>query len=285
MPSFPIIDAHVHLYDPQAIRFPWMDGVPKLNKPFGLADFNRLTAGVAVDGLVFVEVDAAPGFHLDEAHWVETHGEADPRLRGMVASLPLEKGPAGVEADLAAFAQLPHARGVRQLLERHADEPGWALREPFIDALRRLPAYDLSFDLCLRHGQLAEATELVRRCPDVRFVLDHIAKPGIKAGTLEPWRTQMRALAAEPNVFCKISGVVTEADHTTWTYDQVAPYVAHALDCFGFDRAMFGGDWPISELASSYAGWVAVVDRVTKGVAESDLLKLYRYTAAAFYRL
>ena len=285
MPSFPIIDAHVHLYDPKAIRFPWMDSVPKLNAPYGLADYTRLTEGVLVEGLVFVEVDAAPGLHLDEARWVEAHGRHDSRLKGIVASMPLEKGVVAVEADVAAFAQLPHARGVRRLLERHEDQPGWALRQPFVEAVQLLARYDLPFDLCLRHGQLAEAIELVRRCPEVRFVLDHIAKPEIKAGLVEPWREQMRAMAAEPNVFCKISGVVTEADHANWTYDDVAPYIGCAVECFGFGRIMFGGDWPVSELASNYARWVAVVDRVTAGVPEANLRQLYHDTAIAFYRL
>jgi L-fuconolactonase len=119
----------------------------------------------------------------------------------------------------------------------------------------------------------------------VRFVIDHIAKPGIRAGLSEPWRTQMRTMAAEPNVVCKISGVVTEADHAAWTYDQVAPYIAHTIECFGFSRVMFGGDWPVSELATNYPRWVAVVDRVTAGTSETDLRKLYRDTAIGFYHL
>jgi L-fuconolactonase len=285
MPSFPIIDTHVHLYDPVAIRFPWMSSVPQLNRPHGLSEFSRLTQGVTVDGLVFIEVDAGDGQHLEEARWVEAHGRDDARLRGVVASMPLEQGPAAVEADLAAFATLPHARGVRRLIQSHADEAGWALRAPFVAAVQSLAAHNLTFDLCIRHGQLAEATELVRRCPQIRFVLDHIGKPGIEAGLLEPWKTQMRALAAEPNVLCKISGVVTEADHKFWTYDQVAPYVAHAIECFGFGRVMFGGDWPVSELATRYVRWVDTVDRVTAGSSEADLRSLYRDTAVAFYRL
>jgi L-fuconolactonase len=285
VPNFPIIDAHVHLYDPKAIRFPWMDGVPKLNAPHGLSEYTRLTAGVEVDGLVFIEVDAGEGQHLEEARWVEAHGAADPRLRGIVASMPLERGPSAVAADLDAFARLPHARGVRRLIQDHANEPGWALREPFVEAVRSLAGHELGFDLCIRHTQLRDVTELVRRCPEIRFVLDHIGKPGIAAGVTEPWRTELRALAAERNVVCKISGVVTEADHAGWTYDEVAPYVAHAIDCFGFDRVMFGGDWPVSELATSYRRWVDVVDRVTAGASETDLRKLYRETAIAFYRL
>jgi L-fuconolactonase len=284
MPEFPIVDAHVHLYDPAAITFPWMQKVPKLDRAYLPADFDRLTAGVDVEALVFVEVDAAPGRHLDEARWVANLAAKEPRLRGMVASVPLEKG-AAAAADLDAYAELGIARGVRRLIERHADEPGWCLQPAFIEGVKLLPRYGFTFDLCLHHPQLAEVTELCRRCPEVRFVIDHIAKPGIRAGLTEPWRSQMRAIARLPNVACKISGVVTEADHATWREAEVAPYVAHAIECFGFDRVMFGGDWPVSELATSYRRWVDLVDSVVAGASESVRRRLYRDNAIAFYQL
>ena len=176
-------------------------------------------------------------------------------------------------------------RGIRMLIQAHLDEPGWCLREAFVDGVRGLAAMDLSFDLCLYHPQLAEATELVRRCPDVRFVLDHIGKPGIAAGLTEPWRTDLAALAALPNVWCKISGAVTEADHAAWTEAEVAPYVAHALAAFGYDRCMFGGDWPVCELATRYSRWVALVDAIVAGASAAERRRLYRDTAIEFYRL
>jgi L-fuconolactonase len=284
MPEFPIVDAHVHLYDPAVIGFPWMEKVPKLNRPHLPEDFDRLTAGVAVEAMVFVEVDAAPGRHLDEARWVADLARRESRLRGMVASIPVEKGSAA-SADLDVYAELPIARGVRRLIERHAGEPGWCLQPGFIEGVKLLPRYDFTFDLCLFHPQLAEVTELCRRCPEVRFVIDHIAKPGIRAGLTEPWRSQMREIARLPNVACKISGVVTEADHDTWHEAEVAPYVAHAIDCFGFDRVMFGGDWPVSELATTYRRWVDLVDSVVAGASEGERRRLYRDNAIAFYRL
>ncbi len=132
---------------------------------------------------------------------------------------------------------------------------------------------------------MADAIELVRRCPEVNFILDHIGKPGIKAGLREPWWSQMRELARLPNVICKVSGVVTEADRANWTYDEVAPYVAHAIDSFGFDGVAFGGDWPVMGLATRYPDWVAMVDRVTAGASAEELRQLYRDTAIAYYRL
>ena len=284
MPEFPIVDAHVHFYDPAAIDFPWMRTVPKLDRRYLPADFRQLTDGVEIEALVFVEVDAAPGQNLAEAEWVAGIAAGEPGLRGMVASIALEKGEAA-RAELDAYRKIGIARGVRRLIERHADEPGWSVREDFVAGVRMLPDYGFTFDLCLYHWQLPEVTELVRRCPEVRFIIDHIAKPGIRDGLTEPWRRQMREIARLPNVSCKISGVVTEADHNRWTEDEVAPYIAHAIECFGFDRVVFGGDWPVSELASTYRRWVDLVDSIVAGASEAERRRLYRDNAIAFYRL
>ena len=283
MPDFPIIDAHLHLYDPGVIAFPWMAEAPALDEPHLPDRFLAATGGVSVEAAVFVEVDAAPGAHLDEARFVAALDA--PFLRGMVASMPLEEGPDAVADDLAAYAAMPLARGVRRLIERHEDEPGWAAREAFVEAVRGLPRHGMTFDLCLKHGQMAETIELVRLCPGVRFVLDHIGKPGIREGLSAPWREEIATLAERPNVWCKVSGVVTEADHANWTFEGVAPYVRHAIDRFGYDRVMFGGDWPVSELATSYVRWIEVVERVTEDATPSERRRLWRENAADFYRL
>jgi L-fuconolactonase len=202
----------------------------------------------------------------------------------MVASVALERGRAA-EAEIAEFARMPLARDIRRLIQGHLDEPGWCLRPDFVEGVGLVGKHGLGFEIGVQHPQLKDAIELVRRFPEMRFVLDHIGKPGIREGLREPWSTDIRALAALPNVLCKVSGVVTEADNESWTYDQVAPYIAHAIDCFGFDRVMFGGDWPVMELATGYADWVALIDRITEGASRADRLKLYRENAIRHYRL
>jgi L-fuconolactonase len=284
MPDFPIVDAHVHIYDPAAVRFDWMASVPRLNRPHLPEDYKRLTAGVDVAAMVFVEVDAAAGEYIREVEWVTQQAALEPRLRGMVASLPLSTS-TSIDAELKQLAAVPLARGVRQLIQGHVGEPGWCLQDQFVNAVQKLPDYNLSFDLCIYHPQMADAIELCRRCPNVRFVLDHIGKPGIKAGLTEPWMSQLSQLAKHPNVWCKISGVVTEADHDSWTEAKVAPYIHHAISCFGFDRVMFGGDWPVSELATSYKRWVDVVDAVTATASIAEKRKLFCENAISFYRL
>jgi len=284
MPSFPIVDTHVHLYDPGALPYSWTKGSDVLDQKSLPDRYFERTAPVEIEALVFVEVDIDAGHHLDEARFITRLADTEPKLRGMVGHLPMTKG-AAIAEDLEVFAGLPLARGVRDLIQKHADEPGWCLQPAFVEAVKLLPRYGLSFDICLIHPQMQDAIELVKRCPDTRFVLDHIGKPGIKAGAFDPWRADLKALAELPNVSCKISGVATEADHAAWTEEQLAPYIAHAIESFGFDRVMFGGDWPVSELAIRYAEWVAIVDRVVAGASEEEKRKLFRDNAIAFYRL
>ncbi len=284
MPSFPIIDSHVHIYDPGSVCYDWMASVPKLNRPHLPADYDNLTKGVDVEAMVFVEVAAAEAEHLNEAQWISELANREPRIKAIVGAIPLSDGVA-VESDIEKLAAIPLARGVRQLLQGHVGEPGWCLRPNFIAAIKLLPKYNMSFDLCLMHPQLNDVIELVKRCPKVKFVLDHIAKPGIKAGLTEPWRSELSKLAGLENVWCKISGVVTEADHASWTEAQVRPYITHAIDCFGIDRVMFGGDWPVSELATSYQRWVALVDDVFLSATAEEKKRFFRDNAAAFYRI
>lgn len=151
--------------------------------------------------------------------------------------------------------------------------------------MRLLAEYGLSCDICIQHEQLAATIALVRQCPEVQFMLDHLGKPAIKAGQLEPWRTQLAELAALPNVLCKISGVATEADHAGWTVEQIAPYVRHALDVFGDDRVAFGGDWPVVLLASEYRRWVDALDALTHDRSPAARRKLWAENARRFYRL
>ena len=283
MPSFAIVDSHVHLYDPTWLRYGWLAKVPRINRRYDLSDFDRCRAGVQVDKLVFAEVAVDPGLHFAEAAWVQGLADADPRLAGMIAHAPMEKE-AAVETDLDRLAQYTALRGIRRLIETEVDI-SFCLSPGFLEALRLLPARNLSFDICVKHWGLVFAVEMARRCPGVRFVLDHIGKPGIRGGLIEPWKDQLRRLAELPNVVCKLSGVITEADHAHWRKEQVRPYVEHVLDCFGFERVMYGSDWTVSELTHDYPAWVAILDEITAGCSADELESLWRGTAIRTYRL
>lgn len=283
MPDFPIVDSHVHLYDVKRLSYAWLAGVPKINRTYGIEDFDRARAGVAVDKFVFAEVAVDPGLHLDEARFIQELADRDPKLAGIIAHLPLEKGPA-VESDIVELKKLRSLRGIRRLIETERN-PAFCLELPFLAGLRLLPKYGLTFDICVKQFAMTYAIELVKRCPDVSFVLDHIGKPDIKNGLREPWWSQLKELSRSPNVACKLSGVISEADHQKWTADQVKPYMSHAIDCFGFDRIMYGSDWTVSELTHTYPNWVAIIDEVVAGTNETERRKLYRDNAIRVYRL
>jgi L-fuconolactonase len=284
VPNFPIIDAHVHLWNPQQFRMRWLDDQGAINKPFGPADYREHTQGITVEAFVYVEVAVEPAYALLEAQWADQVANEEPRLRGIVAHAPLEYG-AQVRHYLAALARIgPRLKGVRRLLQGEPD-PNYCLQPEFVRAVQMLPEFGFSFDICIRHHQLAASIELVRQCPETSFILDHIAKPDIAEHVLEPWREHMRELAALPNVICKVSGMVTEADPQHWTAEDLAPYVAHVLEVFGEDRVAFGGDWPVVLRASSHARWVKTLDMLTAHLSPEAKRKLWAENARRFYRL
>ena len=287
MIDFPIIDSHVHLCDPERLAYSWTANAPSLKRRVLPADFARAAAPVQIDRFVFVEVDVDYPQHLVEAAWVDglaqSQPKAEPRIAGLVAALPLEEGPR-IEGGLQELLALKALRGVRRLIQNQPD-PEFCTNADFIAALKLLAPHDLSFDICVFHHQLPSVIRMVRACPEVRFVLDHIGKPAIKAGILDPWRSHMTELASYGNVFCKISGVATEADHGNWTREQLKPYIVHAIEAFGFDRVMYGGDWHVLGLAAPYPKWVETLEWVIAGASAGDRRKLFRDNAVNFYRL
>ncbi|HVO03177.1 MAG TPA: amidohydrolase family protein [Candidatus Cybelea sp.] len=283
MPDFPIVDAHVHLADPKRFSYAWTKNAPSLNRTVRPADLMKAAAPVKIETLVFVEVDVDMPQHVAEAEWIDGLAEADPRIGGMVAALPLERG-RDAKPELDRLLKLKRLRGIRRLIQNQAD-PDFCIKPGFIEGLRLLAPHDLVFDICIFHHHLPNAIKMVRRCPEVRFVLDHIGKPAIKAGIADPWRQHMKELSSLPNVTCKISGVSTEADHKNWTREQLKPYILHAIECFGFERVLYGGDWHVLELAGTYPQWIEVLDWVIEGASAEEKRKLYRENAIRIYRL
>jgi L-fuconolactonase len=284
MPDIPIIDSHVHLWDPTVFRMPWLDGNKRLNKPYGLADYWQQTAGLPIEAFVYLQVEVNPAYGLLEARWAAERAAEDDRLKAIVAWAPLEDG-APCRTYLDALVRVsPLIRGVRRVTQGEPDI-AFTSRPGFVAATRMLPEFGLSCDICIDHSQLASAIALVRACPETRFVLDHIAKADIKGRLMEPWRRQMAELAALPNVCCKISGMVTEADHDRWTPDDLAPYAAHVLAVFGEDRVLYGGDWPVVLNAAPYRCWAETLDTLTAHLSPEAKHKLWGENARRFYRL
>ena len=258
----------------------WLDGDTLLGKSYGLGDYQEHTRGVEVEAMVYLEVDLAPHYTLLEARWAADRAREDPRLQAIVAHAPVEFGEQA-RAYLEALVKLgPIVRGIRRITQGEAD-PESCAQPRFVRGVQMLAEFGLSFDACIVHHQLPGLIELVRQCPETQFVLDHLGKPDIARRALDPWRAHIRELAALGNVVCKVSGAVTEADHAAWGVEDLKPYVLHALEAFGEDRVLFGGDWPVVLKAASYRRWVDALDALTVDLSAGARRKLWADNCAA----
>jgi len=283
MPAYPIIDSHVHLWDPARLPLRWGSKAPSINARHLIPDYDAALEGIEVAAMVFLECDVEAGRHVDEAAMVTELAAGEPRLQAIVAHAPLEKGEAVAE-DLEALARFPLVRGIRRILQDEPDIQA-VLGDDFIAGLNLLPRNNLHFEICVYHHQLAAIVDLVRRLPNVTFMLDHIGKPPIAVQGLDPWRTRIAELAALPNLMCKLSGLITEADRTHWQPEDLRPYIDHVVDTFGFDRLVFGSDWPVLTLAGGLPQWVGILDAALSGASEDELRYFWFENAQAFYRI
>jgi L-fuconolactonase len=282
MIELPIVDTHVHLWDPARLDYPWLDTVPTINRPFLLADYDAACRPYTVGRMVFVQCEADPAQYRQETQWITQLAAQDRRIGAIVSWAPLSKGEAA-RPELEQLAENRLVKGVREIIQFQSD-PAWCLRPEMVCGVRMLAEFDLHYEICLKGAeQMASAIELVRRCPEVRFILDHIGKPMIAQGETEPWKSQLRQLAAMDNVWCKVSGLVVEADHERWTADQLRPYLDHVVDCFGLDRLMWGGDWPVVLLAAELQRWLEVADLWSRQFSGSQRRQLFCENALAFY--
>ncbi len=282
MPDFPIIDAHVHLWDPELLPLPWLQDHDSLNRAFLPADLDAARGDIDLEGFVYVETGVSVTEHWAEVEWVTELAAADPRLRGIVAAAPLEMGE-NVCRLLDRYAEVPLVKGIRRNLEGRGDD--FCLQPAFIEGIECLAKYNYTFDLCIREDQLQGVIDLVCQCPEVTFVLDHFGKPDIIGGEIEPWEPRLEELSQFENCHCKLSGLATEADHEAWEEHDLKPYVKHAVECFGPNRVFFGGDWPVATLATDYPRWVDTLERLLPDQSTDVLKKVFRKNARKVYRL
>ncbi len=279
----PIVDTHVHLWDPALMEIDWLRGNELLDRPYSLADFHDAAGGLTVEALVFVQAEVARPYAFIEAGWAAALAAGDPRLQAIVAWAPLEYGERARFFVCQLRRLLPVLKGIRRILQDEPD-PDFCLRKEFVRGVQLLADYDLSFDICVRADQLAAVRGLVRQCPTTRFVLDHLGKPDVARGRFEPWRNDLSRLSESANVWCKVSGLATEAA-PGWTIEDLRPFVDHAIRAFGADRIMFGSDWPVASQATSYGRWVATLDELTMTMSTPDRRRFWGDNARAFYRL
>ena len=272
------IDAHQHFWKYDSGQYGWIsDNMSVIRRDFlpeHLASEMKLAG---IDGSIAVQA-AGPG----ETEWLLELAKDRDFILGVVGWTPLTDPLVGDA--VGRLAQNPKLRGLRHVVQDEPD-PNYILRDDFNAGVRKVTEAGLVYDILIFERHLPPAIQFVDRHPNQIFVLDHIAKPSIKAGEISPWRENIRELAKRPNIYCKISGMVTEADWTGWTSEQLSIYIDVVLTAFGANRLMFGSDWPVCLLASPYKKWVQVVEKASAPLSASEQQRIWGGTAREAYRL
>jgi len=277
-----IVDTHQHLWDPGMFSYSWLQNVPALQRAFRMSDYLEATKGLDVVKSVHVEADVDEPYMVEETKFLfGLADQADNPLSGIVACVRPEKP--GFEAHLEKIAGHPALKGVRRILHTEPDDLGRG--KTFIENVGRLAGYGLSFDICVLARQLPVAIGLVSQCPEVSFILDHCGVPQVKEKVVDPWRAHIKEIAGYGNVVCKISGVVAYADPAKWTAEDLRPYIEYVIECFGWDRVMFGSDWPVCTLAASYRQWVEGLWSIIGTAGQEKQRRLFHDNAVRVYRL
>jgi len=249
-----------------------------IRRDFLPADLQRETGAAGVDAVVSVQARQS----VEETDWLLDLATQNPSIAGVVGWVPLVSPT--VAADLAQFAAHPKLVGVRHVLQDEPD-PRFMLRADFQAGLQAMLAYNLTYDILITHRHLPQTIELVDRNPAQRFVVDHMAKPAIGQGTVEPWASGMRELARRPHVCCKLSGMVTEIGRPHWTIADLRPFVEVVLEAFGPQRVLFGSDWPVCLVACGYARWMEIVQELIAPLSSAERAAILGDNARRVYRL
>lgn len=272
------IDSHQHFWRYSAVEYPWMKPEWPIRRDFLPPDLALEMARVGIEGCVAVQAQQT----VAEAHWLLSLADEHAFIKGVVGWVDLQSS--RVEEPLAELARHPRFVGVRHVVQDEPDD-NFMLRPAFQRGIGKLRQFNLAYDLLVFPKQLPAAIRLVANFPEQRFVLDHIAKPFIRDGAISPWREQIRELAKAPNVWCKVSGMVTEAKWDGWHAEDFRPYLDVVFAAFGGERLMFGTDWPVATLAGSYEQVHGLAADYTRSLTAEAREKFFGGNAAAFYQL
>ena len=272
------IDAHQHFWTLARGDYGWLTPeLEAIHRDFGPSDLKPLLDAEGIDGTVLVQ--AAPT--VAETEYMLGIADDAPFVKGVVGWVDFEA--ADAPDQIARLAEHPALVGLRPMIQDIADDE-WMMRADLTPAFKALQAADLTFDALTLPQHLPNLRRLLERHPDMRVVIDHGSKPLIRDGIVAPWDTDMAALAAETGAFCKLSGLVTEASRD-WTVETLRPYVDHLLSTFGPKRLIWGSDWPVATLASSYGGWVAATESLLVDLPDEDRASIWGGNAAKAYNL
>jgi L-fuconolactonase len=273
-----VIDAHQHFWRFNPVRDAWItEEMSAIRRDFLPGDLAPELDACGVDATVAVQADQSEA----ETEFLLGLAEGNPRIAGVVGWVDLRS--TDVERRLEHFSRFEKFRGVRHVAQAEADD--FLVRSDFVRGVRQLARFGLTYDILIYPRQLPAAIELVRKVPEQRFVVDHLAKPEIKAGKIEPWAGLIREIAASPNVYCKVSGMVTEADWKGWKAEDFGPYMDVVFDAFGAQRLMFGSDWPVCLVAATYAKTASIVESYIRDHSQHVREQIFGLNAIEFYNL
>jgi L-fuconolactonase len=273
------IDAHQHFWRYSADEYGWIDeSMAALRRDVLPSESGREMTRAGFDGCVAVQARQT----LQETEFLLALADEYPEILGVVGWIDLQAD--DVRLQIARFARHPRLVGFRHIVQSEADDR-FLLRPAFCRGIAELEAADLAYDILIYRRHLPVAAEFVAGFPRMRFVLDHLAKPEIKNGEIDGWRRDLQAIARFPNVFAKLSGLVTEADRRRWRPAQIAPYLEVAFECFGADRLMIGSDWPVCTVAADYATTVGVVVDYVSRLSAAEREAVLGGNARRFWRL
>jgi L-fuconolactonase len=283
----PVVDTHQHLWDLSKIKLSWLTPGSVYDASFTPKEYAEATKGLNVVKAVYMEVDVVPEQQQAEADYLVELCKAGntPTCAAVVSGRPNSDGFAKY---IGQFKGSKYVKGIRQVLHVDGTPSEYFLNAKFVKGIQLLGELGLSFDICGRSADLAEHVKLVDQCPDTRFILDHCGNPSAKltAEQKEKWKKDTAALAAKKNVMCKVSGFLANGwEKGKWKVDDIAPVVNHICETFGWDRVMFGGDWPVVLSAGSYADWLTALRTIIQDKPEADQKKLLHDNAVKFYGL
>lgn len=283
----PVIDTHQHLWDLSKFRLGWLKKGSEFDASYTPKEYAAAIDGLNVVKSVYMEVDVVEEQQQAEAEYVINlcrEGKT-PMVAAVVAGRPASPTFASY---VAQFKTSPYVKGVRQVLHVDSTPSGYMLKKEFVNGVQLLGELGMSFDLCLRPTDLAEAAKLVDQCPDTRFILDHCGNPqaGFSAEQFSQWKSDLAKLAERKNLMCKVSGFLANGyEKGKWKADDLAPVVNTTIDTFGVNRCMFGGDWPVCTKAASYREWLTALRQIIANRSEADQKKILHDNAANFYRI
>lgn len=273
-----IVDTHLHLIYPDRFDYPWLAARPKLNyRPWTLEDYFSEAVPLGIESALHMEVDVAEADMMGETEYVL----GLPRIAGAIAACRPER--MNFVDQIEQLSEHAHVKGVRRILHELPDELSQS--DLFVENIRHLPDYDLSFDLCLRWDQLHLGVALAQKAPDVTFILDHCGNPDINGSGPDPWRAALAEIARLPNVTGKISGLVNHCD-PGWTAETLRPYVEHMIESFGWDRVVWGSDHPVATVTGgTLTDWVAAIREIVSGASADEQARLFHRNAERIYKI